>query len=63
MRGWGALALRRAGEPSTGALCGGGAGALRFAGSDLVVGRVGPLGRLRWGLGGPAWCPQVLGGW
>ena len=41
---------------------GGGAEALPFAGSGLVVGRVAPLGRRQLGLGGIAWCRQVLGG-
>ena len=56
------VALRRAGEPWAGAAPRGGAGALPFAGSGLVMGRVGPLGRGQWGLGSPAWCREVLAG-
>ena len=55
------MALRGAGDPWAGLLRGGGAGALPFEGSGLVVGPVGPLRRRRWRLGAPAWCLRVPG--
>ena len=40
----------------------GGVRAPPFAGSGLIAGRVGPVRRRRWGLGGLTWCSLVLGG-
>ena len=51
-----------AGELWVGASCWGGTGVLPSAGSGPVKGQVEPLGRRRWGLGGPVWCHRVLGG-
>ena len=56
------MALRGAPEPGAGAWRGGGVGAPPFAGSGLFAGRVGPVRRHRWGLGGLTWWRLLLGG-